>query len=680
MKIHSLACAFFVLIPLEGFATQPNPYYVTVPQETSSQMRRIAVVSMAARTFHKVGIDKPAVRYEEKDISGWEIDRIYEQQIAAEVQSILGMSVVSAPNSIPDLTPVNANQVDQTDRPDWSAIKDAVLSYCSANSLDAILAISRDNSYLNIKSEFNRQTGTGMYEYGEKTAEMYLIANMALLDCKTGELLAARFIDPPSRRLGDDVSNLGISQWSALQEQKMKADLAAMPGSSWAKALRGIFLSLDQRVELDQAERAYSQIKQTYVEDVPDDKLVTGCRNGINQGLSSAPGSLQPVAYDAAKAKSAIENIDGFLTTAWRQYPQIYQEKKLAKACAKGMVDVLDPPRSALLENDDSPRPAIDPKTGYIGIGIEQKMDTSRIERVFEDTPAERAGLKAGDIIVKVGSMETRGRSLKEITQNVQGKEGTIANLTIRREGVEEPMEFAVMRELFKSQEVKWQTIAPGFAYVRITVFNYSTVAFFVKAIQDLYKQNDGKLKGLVLDLRNNSGGLLTGPVAVSAAFLPTDALVVSAVGREKDSNVRYTVTPDYYNGSYNIDNRNSLKGLPEELKTVPMVILVNKDTASGAEIVPAALQDNKRAKVIGTRTYGMGKIATLTGFSDKVALKLTTAKLYRPNGKAIHELGVTPDKKVEAPKLTTAGFRTKDDVQLIQAVKQLGGEVVSFK
>lgn len=674
MKYLSFGYLFLFVILLEGCA---GPSLKAIPQETTSHLKRIAVISMAAREFDKADFGTLIDYREWKDISEWGIDTIIEQQIASEVQNILGIAVANAPYSIPDFSHVNdAPGFFEGTKPfwlNWRAIKDATINYCSANSLDALLVVSRDGAILTRMIE--SFGGAGFYVKG-KISQMHFVADLALLDCKTGEPIAQRYIDAPRLDLSEEISSLSLTKWSEQQSQQIKSDLISLPRLSWGYALRSMFLSDVQRNRLGRIGEVVSRTKQQYVDDVPDDKLVTGCREGISRYLGTTPNPIQPTVNKSLSSKSVLLDISDILASFKQQSPQFDDDRRLNSACMKGMAGGLDR-QSAFLDEDDFQELQYGPKTGNIGLDIALEGDSTKIVSVAEDSPAEKAGLKAGDAIIKVDHVSAKGLSLVEIQRLFRGPVGTNTTLVVTPEGGSDSMEFSMLRDNIRPQIIKWQSVAPGYAYIRVTRLISSTSSLFTQAIEESYRANGGQLKGLILDLRNNPGGLLTEAIAISSAFLPSGSLVSYSTGRTPDSKMRLTAVPEYYSCNNNVD---PLKGLPAGVKTVPMVVLVNKATSSGAEIIAAALQDHKRAKIIGTRTIGIGTLATIFPFSNKTALKLTTARLYRPNGMTINELGVTPDTTIEADKLATADFRTADDIQLVHAVRQLGGTVWFYK
>ena len=261
----------------------------------------------------------------------------------------------------------------------------------------------------------------------------------------------------------------------------------------------------------------------------------------------------------------------------------------------------------------------------------------------IEDTPAFRAGVLAGDLIVKLDETPVKGMSLNDAVKRMRGKPRTDIVLTIMRKGESRPIVITLTREVIKVQSVKSKVIEPGYAYLRIAQFQENTAAAVVEHLNKLGAE--GPVKGLVLDLRNDPGGLLHGAVGVSAAFLPTDTLVVSTDGRTEDAKREYRATPaDYLRGTRD----DFLRRLPDMARDVPMVVLVNAGSASASEIVAGALQDHKRAKVLGTQTFGKGSVQTILPLNNNTAIKLTTARYYTPNGRSIQAKGIEPDIVVE--------------------------------
>jgi carboxyl-terminal processing protease len=246
--------------------------------------------------------------------------------------------------------------------------------------------------------------------------------------------------------------------------------------------------------------------------------------------------------------------------------------------------------------------------------------------------------------------------SLNDAVKRMRGKPKTSIRLTIVRKGDAKPFEVTLVRDVIRVQSVKSKVIEPGYGYVRVAQFQEHTGENLVKHINALYK--DGPLKGLVLDLRNDPGGLLNGAVGISAAFLPSKVTVVTTDGRTEDAKRKYIASPeDYLRGT----REDYLRNLPPQVKTVPMVVLVNGGSASASEIVAGALQDYKRATVIGTQTFGKGSVQTIMPLGNNTAIKLTTARYFTPNGRSIQAKGITPDIQVDEPGAPSARVREAD-------------------
>jgi len=325
-------------------------------------------------------------------------------------------------------------------------------------------------------------------------------------------------------------------------------------------------------------------------------------------------------------------------------YVEPVEDKKLITEAISGMLSGLDP-HSAYLDAEAFKELQVGTQGEFGGLGIEVGMEDGFVKVVspIEDTPAARAGVKAGDLIVKIDEKPTKGLSLGEAVKLMRGKPKTQITLTISRKGEPGPLIIPIVRDVIRVQSVKSKVIEPGFGYLRVTQFQEHTVENLVKHVDGLYKQ--GELKGLVLDLRNDPGGLLHGAVGVSAAFLPPRALVTSTDGRTEDAKRRYLASPeDYLRGSRD----DILLKLPNAIKSVPMVVLVNGGSASASEIVAGALQDHKRAAVIGTQTFGKGSVQSILPLTNNTAIKLTTARYFTPSGRSIQAKGITPDYLVE--------------------------------
>jgi carboxyl-terminal processing protease len=338
-------------------------------------------------------------------------------------------------------------------------------------------------------------------------------------------------------------------------------------------------------------------------------------------------------------------------------YVEPVEDKKLITEAISGMLTGLDP-HSAYLDQDAFKELQVGTQGEFGGLGIEVGMEEGFVKVVspIEDTPAFRAGLKPGDFIIKIDDASVKGMTLNDAVKRMRGKPRTSIHLTIMRKGETKPFEVTLIRDVIRVQSVKSKLIEPGYGWVRVSQFQEHTGENLVKHIEGLYKS--GPLKGLILDLRNDPGGLLNGAVGISSAFLPARAAVVSTDGRTEDAKRKFIAAPeDYLRG-----NRDDyLKNLPAAIKTVPMVVLVNGGSASASEIVAGALQDHKRATLIGTSTFGKGSVQTILPLGNNTAIKLTTARYYTPSGRSIQAKGITPDIVVEDPTTPTVRLREAD-------------------
>ncbi len=341
-------------------------------------------------------------------------------------------------------------------------------------------------------------------------------------------------------------------------------------------------------------------------------------------------------------------------------YVEPVEDKKLISEAINGMLTGLDP-HSAYLDADAFKELQVGTQGQFGGLGIEVGMEDGFVKVVspIEDTPAYRAGVKPNDLIIKLDETPVKGMSLNDAVKKMRGRPNTSITLTISRKGDPQLIVITLQRAVIRVQSVKSKVIEPGYGYVRVSQFQEATAESLVKALDNMYKQN-GQLKGLVLDLRNDPGGLLYGAVAISAAFLPQKSLVVSTDGRTEDAKRKYFASPDDYLRGGGRDD--FLRNLPAAVKNVPMVVLVNGGSASASEIVAGALQDYKRATVIGTQSFGKGSVQTIMPLGNSTAIKLTTARYYTPSGRSIQAKGITPDIIVEEPGAnTTARLREAD-------------------
>ncbi len=369
--------------------------------------------------------------------------------------------------------------------------------------------------------------------------------------------------------------------------------------------------------------------------------LCAGVLISLNFPANADKAALEPLPVNELRALASVFN------AIKQSYVEPVEDKALITEAISGMVTGLDP-HSAYLDEEAFKDLQVSTQGEFGGLGIEVGMEDGFVKVIspIEDTPAFRAGVKAGDLIVKLDDTPVKGMTLAEAVKRMRGKPDTKIVLTIAREGADKPVIVTIVREVIHVRSVKSKLVEPGYGYLRVAQFQESTAQDVTTHLGRLY--HDGPLKGLVLDLRNDPGGLLHGAVGVSAAFLPQDSLVVSTDGRTPDAKREFRAEPeDYVRGSGN----DFLRKLPDGVKDVPMVVLVNGGSASASEIVAGALQDHKRAKVLGTQTFGKGSVQTILPLSETTAIKLTTARYYTPSGRSIQAKGIEPDVKVEDPR-----------------------------
>jgi len=326
-------------------------------------------------------------------------------------------------------------------------------------------------------------------------------------------------------------------------------------------------------------------------------------------------------------------------------YVEPVDDKKLLTEAISGMVASLDP-HSAYLDKKALKELKEGTQGRFVGLGIEVGTEDGYVKVIspIEDTPAFRAGIKPGDLITRLDGASVKDMTLDEAVKRMRGEPNTKITLTIARKEESKPLMITIMREEIHVQSVKSKVIEPGYVWLRVAQFQEPTVADMVKKINAIYGQNPN-VKGLVLDLRNDPGGILPGAVGVAAAFLPKDTVVVSTNGQLAESKVTYYARRQDYVSRHGGD---ALAKLPEQIKKVPMVVLINTGSASASEIVAGALQDHKRATILGTQSFGKGSVQTIRQISPDTAVKLTTARYYTPNGRSIQARGIVPDLMVE--------------------------------
>ena len=384
--------------------------------------------------------------------------------------------------------------------------------------------------------------------------------------------------------------------------------------------------------------------------------------------IGTAAGVMLSLNFSAVADKETImlplpvEELRAFTEVFGRikmNYVEPVEDGKLITEAINGMLTGLDP-HSAYLDKDAYNELQIGTQGEFGGLGIEVTMESGFVKVIspIEDTPAFRAGMKAGDLIIKLNNTAVKGMTLSDAIKIMRGKPNTSIKISVLRKGETRPIIFTIVRAVIKIQSVKSKLLEPGYAYIRVTQFQEQTGENLAKAIDKLFNESTVPMKGLVLDLRNDPGGLLNGAVAVSAAFLQPDSLVVYTDGRTHDAKMKLKASPEYYLRNMKGDYLNKL---PPEVKTVPMVTLVNGGSASASEIVAGALQDHKRSIVMGTQTFGKGSVQTILPLGNSTAIKLTTARYFTPNGQSIQAKGITPDILDESARDESGRLREAD-------------------
>ncbi len=352
-----------------------------------------------------------------------------------------------------------------------------------------------------------------------------------------------------------------------------------------------------------------------------------------------ARGSLAPLPLEELQQLAAVFGM------VKSDYVEPVDEKKLITDAISGMVASLDP-HSQYFDKKTFKEFREGTSGRFVGVGIEISQEDGLVKVVspIEGSPAYRAGLKPNDLITKIDDTVVKGLSLNDAVKRMRGEPNTKVMLTIFRKDENRTFPVTITREEIRTQSVRGKVMEPGYGWIRLSQFQERTVDDFVRKVEELYKA-DPNLKGLVLDLRNDPGGLLDAAVAVSAAFLPENVTVVSTNGQLAESKFVYKAAPEFYQRRSGSD---PLRRLPAALKSVPLVVLVNEGSASASEIVAGALQDHKRAIVLGSQTFGKGSVQTVRPLGPDTGLKLTTARYYTPSGKSIQAKGIVPDVMVD--------------------------------
>ena len=359
--------------------------------------------------------------------------------------------------------------------------------------------------------------------------------------------------------------------------------------------------------------------------------LVIGMGIGVSLGLASGVLADKPAAIRTDLPWQDARMLADVLERVKHEYVNPVDDHQLLQAAIRGMVSSLDP-YSAYLDGDEYDEVKISSSGQYSGVGIEVSMEDDQVVVVspFEGSPAAAAGIRTGDIIATIDGIPVNTTTLADTIGRMRGKEGTVVKIGILREGNAEPLQFTLKRSRVELRSVRSEVLEPGMGYVRISQFSETTGDDLNAALKELRKRNAAPLKGLVLDLRNNPGGVLEAAVSVSDTFLDS-GVIVTAKGRTPESKFEMDATPG------------------DALYGAPIVVLINGGSASAAEIVAGALKDNHRAKLMGRTTFGKGSVQTVIPLSGDRAIKLTTSLYYTPSGISINHRGIAPD--IELPR-----------------------------
>jgi carboxyl-terminal processing protease len=375
-------------------------------------------------------------------------------------------------------------------------------------------------------------------------------------------------------------------------------------------------------------------------------------------GTSVSKGVDRTATYEQLKLFTDV------LSIIQNQYVDETEPREVIYGAVRGMLRSLDP-HSSFMDPESYREMQVETSGSFGGLGIEITVrdDVLTVVAPIEGTPAWRAGIQPGDRIVKIEGLSTKDMSLPDAVKRMRGPKGSKVTITVVREGAKEPMDVGLTREVIQVQSIKAQELEPGIGYIRIRQFQERTAPDLVGAVEKFDK--GGKLAGLIVDVRNNPGGLLSAAVEVSEEFLGDGKLIVYTEGRVRNQNMRFTA--------------HAKRAITE----VPLVVLVNQGSASASEIVAGAIQDHGRGVVIGQQTFGKGSVQTIIPLSDGSGLRLTTARYFTPKGRSIHGKGITPDIVIDPPKDEVAAIKPgtpslseaelmKRDVQLQRAIEIL--------
>ena len=358
--------------------------------------------------------------------------------------------------------------------------------------------------------------------------------------------------------------------------------------------------------------------------------LVFGIFVGVSVSLTSSVMAEKKPEVSAGLPLNELRNFSDIFARIKSDYVEEVEDKTLLENAIRGMLSGLDP-HSTYLTPDEYKELKIGTTGKFGGLGIQVGMEDGFVKVIspIDDTPAHRAGLESGDLIIRLDEKSVKGMTLNDAVKIMRGEPGTSIKLTVIREGADKPLPFTVTRDIISVKSVKSRILEPDYGYIRISNFQSKTARDLVNEVSELKKENHSELKGLVLDLRNNPGGVLTAAADVSDAFI-NDGKLVFTKGRIDNSDFEFNAKPgDIMNG-------------------LPIVVLINGGSASASEIVAGALQDHKRAVIMGSKSFGKGSVQTIQELRSGGAVKITTARYFTPKGRSIQGEGITPDIELE--------------------------------
>ena len=382
--------------------------------------------------------------------------------------------------------------------------------------------------------------------------------------------------------------------------------------------------------------------------------LVFGIFVGVSVSLTTSVLAEKKTEESVTLPLNELRNFSDIFARIKTDYVEDVDDKTLLENAIRGMLSGLDP-HSTYLNNDEYKELKIGTTGKFGGLGIQVGMEDGFVKVIspIDDTPAYRAGLESGDLIIRLNEKSVKGMTLNDAVKIMRGDPGTDITLVVIREGADKPLPFTVTRDIISVKSVKSRILEPDYGYIRISNFQSKTARDLVSEISKLKKENEHELKGLVLDLRNNPGGVLSAAADVSDAFINKGKLVFTK-GRIENSEFEFNAKPgDIMNG-------------------LPLVVLINGGSASASEIVAGALQDHKRAVIMGSKSFGKGSVQTIQELRNGGAVKITTARYFTPSGRSIQGEGITPDIILERYEIKDS----KDDASLRIKESDLNGSI----